>query len=352
MAKYRSVQDKLFDAIFIQDIQSVKFCVENGAEINVKGSHVKTFPLHSAVSSGNLAIVKILLQNGANVNIQNRTGKSPLCLAATGNRLDLVKLLVQNGAQIDLKDNHNQTPLDLALRNSHDTIAYYLKNPNMTELEEMTKIAEEKARKRTEKMAKKEAMKETYGKAKEKEETNAKKKAEANARQNAEKKAEKVARKKAEKNAKKKAEEESRKKAEENAKQNAKKKAEEEATKKAEENAKQNAKKKAEKKTAHLSSDDIMARDYYSILGVKKGTQITEELKLEMNRAYKRLALEHHPDSNKDIQQLKLQLSKACLETEEKFKKIRKAYEVLCDPQKKQVYDQMGEEGVNRRNWN
>ena len=288
MAKYRSVQDKLFDAIFIKDVQSVKFCVENGAEINVKGSHVKTFPLHSAVSSGNLAIVKILLQNGANVNIQNRTGKSPLSLAAAGNRLDLVKLLVQNGAQIDLKDNQNQTPLDLALINSHDTIVYYLKNPNMTELEEMTKIAEEKARK----------------------------------------------------------------KAEENAKQNAKKKAEEEATKKAEENAKQNAKKKAEKKTTHLSSDDIMARDYYSILGVKKGTQITEELKLEMNRAYKRLALEHHPDSNKDIQQLKLQLSQACLETEEKFKKIRKAYEVLCDPQKKQVYDQMGEEGVNRRNWN
>ena len=145
MAKYRSVQDKLFDAIFIQDIQSVKFCVENGAEINVKGSHVKTFPLHSAVCncSGNLAIIKILLQNGANVNMQNRTGRSPLCLAATGNRLDLVKLLVQNGAQIDLKDNLNQTPLDFALRNSHDTIAYYLKNPNMTELEEMTKIAEE-----------------------------------------------------------------------------------------------------------------------------------------------------------------------------------------------------------------
>ena len=95
-----------------------------------------------------------------------------------------------------------------------------------------------------------------------------------------------------------------------------------------------------------------MARDYYSILGVKKGTQITEELKLEMNRAYKRLALEHHPDSNKDIQQLKLQLSQACFEAEEKFKKIRKAYEVLCDPQKKQVYDQMGEEGLNRWNWN
>ena len=142
--------------------------------------------------------------------------------------------------------------------------------------------------------------------------------------------------KEAEKNAKKKSEEETRKKAE----KNDKKKTEEETSK------------KAEKEANPSSSNDIMTGDYYSILGVKKGTQITEELKLEMNRAYKRLALEHHPDSNKDIQQLKLQLSQACLETEEKFKKIRKAYEVLCDPQKKQVYDQMGEEGVNRRNWN
>ena len=68
MVKYRSAQDKLFDAIFIKDIQSVKFCVENRAEINVKGSKVKTFPLHSAVCSGNLAIIKTLLQNGANMN--------------------------------------------------------------------------------------------------------------------------------------------------------------------------------------------------------------------------------------------------------------------------------------------
>ena len=84
-----------------------------------------------------------------------------------------------------------------------------------------------------------------------------------------------------------------------------------------------------------------MAGDYYSILGVKKGTQLTEELKLEMKKAYKKLALEYHPDKNP-----------GCVDTEEKFKKIGKAYEVLSDPQKKQVYDQFGEEGLNKKNWN
>ena len=36
----------------------------------------------------------------------------------------------------------------------------------------------------------------------------------------------------------------------------------------------------------------------------------------------------------------------------EKFKRIGKAYEVLCNPEKKKVYDQFGEEGLNEKNWN
>ena len=103
-----------------------------------------------------------------------------------------------------------------------------------------------------------------------------------------------------------------------------------------------------------ISSSDniIMAEDYYSILGAQKGIQLTEELKLEMKRTYKKLALEYHPDKNKVILELKLLLNQACVDAEEKFKKIGKAYDVLSNPQKKQVYDQLGEEGLNRRNWN
>jgi DnaJ-class molecular chaperone len=67
------------------------------------------------------------------------------------------------------------------------------------------------------------------------------------------------------------------------------------------------------------------SRDYYEILGVPK-TATPEELK----RAYRKLALEYHPDRNKSK------------EAEEKFKEINKAYEVLGDPQKRQTYDQFG----------
>jgi DnaJ-class molecular chaperone len=72
-----------------------------------------------------------------------------------------------------------------------------------------------------------------------------------------------------------------------------------------------------------------MGKDYYTILGVKKGA--TDE---ELKRAYRKLALKYHPDKNK------------AAGAEEKFKEIGEAYDVLSDPKKKQVYDQFGEEGL------
>ncbi|MEK9207826.1 MAG: DnaJ C-terminal domain-containing protein [Patescibacteria group bacterium] len=67
-------------------------------------------------------------------------------------------------------------------------------------------------------------------------------------------------------------------------------------------------------------------RDYYQILGVTKGAS-----EADIKKAYRKLALEHHPDRNKGNK-----------ESEEKFKEVTKAYEVLSDPQKKQAYDQFG----------
>lgn len=67
-------------------------------------------------------------------------------------------------------------------------------------------------------------------------------------------------------------------------------------------------------------------RDYYQVLGVTKNATDAE-----IKKAYRKLALQHHPDRNRGDKT-----------SEEKFKEVTKAYEVLSDPQKKQAYDQFG----------
>ena len=64
----------------------------------------------------------------------------------------------------------------------------------------------------------------------------------------------------------------------------------------------------------------------YDLLNVSKNS--TDE---EIKKAYKKAALEHHPDRGGDS---------------DKFKEISNAYSILSDPEKRQIYDQFGEAGL------
>jgi molecular chaperone DnaJ len=74
-------------------------------------------------------------------------------------------------------------------------------------------------------------------------------------------------------------------------------------------------------------------RDYYEVLGLAKNAS-DEEIK----KAYRKLAMKHHPDRNPDNK-----------DAEEKFKEAKFAYEILSDSDKRATYDQFGHAGIDQQ---
>ncbi len=73
-------------------------------------------------------------------------------------------------------------------------------------------------------------------------------------------------------------------------------------------------------------------RDYYEVLGVSRNAS-----EQEIKSAYRKLALQHHPDRNPENQEA----------SSEKFKEITEAYSILADPEKRAAYDRYGHAAVS-----
>lgn len=91
------------------DLASVKLLIANGANVNEK---VDGFtPLHTSAERGHKDVVELLIQNGADVNAKGNQNWTPLHLAATAGRRDVAEILIAKGADVNAKDLDGRSPL-------------------------------------------------------------------------------------------------------------------------------------------------------------------------------------------------------------------------------------------------
>ncbi|KAF5353787.1 hypothetical protein D9758_010629 [Tetrapyrgos nigripes] len=115
----------LYDAAENGYFHIVKVLVENGADVNAKGGHYG-FALQAAGGEGHLDIVKYLVEKGADVNAEGGEFGSALHAAAYWGHLDIVKYLVEKGADVNAEGGTYGFALQAAAPWGHLDIVKYL----------------------------------------------------------------------------------------------------------------------------------------------------------------------------------------------------------------------------------
>jgi serine/threonine-protein phosphatase 6 regulatory ankyrin repeat subunit B len=85
--------------------------------VNVENDEYGWTPLHEAADNGHVEIVRLLLQNGAEVNARGVWDMTPLHEAACNGHIDILHLLVENGANLEAQDNTGWRALHFAACN-------------------------------------------------------------------------------------------------------------------------------------------------------------------------------------------------------------------------------------------
>lgn len=107
---------------YLIQIKSNTFSFKNPQEFDESG----TTALHKAAANGHLEVLKLLVEQGSDVNKTDITGCSPLHAASRNGHMSCVKFLVEHGADFKLKSLKGNTPMIVAKANSQQKVAEYL----------------------------------------------------------------------------------------------------------------------------------------------------------------------------------------------------------------------------------
>jgi ankyrin repeat protein len=109
-------------------LEAADYLVKAGAFVNVPSNNwMRVTPLQSAAAGGHAPIVRMLLKNGAQPNVRERSGLTPLHAAAANGDIESIQLLILSGADLHLRSEDGKLPLDLAQDKGHARAVEILK---------------------------------------------------------------------------------------------------------------------------------------------------------------------------------------------------------------------------------
>ena len=111
-------------ACYFGQSEVARYLVLKGADVNLPSHNgLQVYPIHSAVAGSYNDIVRMLLENGAQVNVKQQAGATPLHSAAQSGNLELLILLLEKGAETNIRMEGGKLPADLAREKGFEEIS-------------------------------------------------------------------------------------------------------------------------------------------------------------------------------------------------------------------------------------
>lgn len=114
-------------ACYFGQFDVARYLVLKGANVNLQSNNgFNVFPIHSAAAGNYTDIARMLIENGAQVNVVQQAGATPLHSAAQNGNLELIILLLESGAEVHTRMEGGKLPADLAREKGFEEIAEIL----------------------------------------------------------------------------------------------------------------------------------------------------------------------------------------------------------------------------------